>query len=294
MNLVSRRVHWWMALAATLAPLVAQAQWRPELELGYLHDDNLSRAQMDADQVPDSALRGRVALGRGFELGAAGDARLAAAAGFTSYASSDGASFGWLGAEAGWRRKLGLGLTQPWLALDASLALENAREDVRDAWRGAVSASAGKRFSQALEASAGFAYDRREQLDDFAVVPDFGGKPFSIQGRSVFARVSYAAGERATLFGAAALRHGDVVSSTRRNFDIFVGSNAIALDPAFGPEFIAYRISGAATTTLSAGLAWELGPRSALEASVTKDDTHARGGLDYGALAFGVTFVYRQ
>jgi hypothetical protein len=262
--------------------------------LGYLHDDNLSRAQLDADKVPDSALRGRAALGRGFELDAAGDARLAGAAGFTSYATSGGASFGWLGAEAGWRRKLGLGLTQPWLALDASAALENAREDVRDAWRGALSASAGKRFSGALEASAGFAYDRREQLDDFAVVPGFGGKPFSIQGRSVFARASYAVGERATLFGSAALRHGDVVSSTRRNFDIFVGSNAIALDPAFGPEFIAYRISGAATTTLSAGLAWELGPRSALEASVTKDDTRARGGLDYGALALGVTFVYRQ
>ena len=264
------------------------------MELGYLYDDNLSRAQLDADRVPDSALRGRAALGRGFELGAAGDVRVAGVAGFTAYRHADGASFGLAGADAGWRRKLGIGLTQPWLAADASVALENAREDVRDAWRGNVSAAVGKRFSGALEAAVGLGYDRREQLDEFAVVPGFAGDPFSIQGRSAFARVSYVVGERATLFGSAALRHGDVVSSTRRNFDIFVGSNAIALDPAFGPEFIAYRISGASTTSLSAGLAWELAPRAALEASLTRDDTRARGGLDYAAVAFGLTFVYRQ
>jgi hypothetical protein len=244
--------------------------------------------------VSDSALRGRAALGRGFELGHAGDARVAGAGGFTSYGRSDGASFAWLGAEAGWRRKLGVGLMEPWLAVDASAALENARAEVRDAWRGAASAAAGKRLSEVLEVSAGFAYDRREQREDFAVVPGFGGKPFSIEGRSAFVRASYAVGERATLFGSAALRHGDVVSSTRRNLDIFLGSNAIALDPAFGDDFIAYRISGAATTTFSGGLAWELGRRAALEASLTQDDTRARGGLDYSALSFGVTFVYRQ
>jgi len=224
----------------------ARAQWSSQLEAGYLHDDNFSRAQNPEDKIRESALFARGLLTRDFALGADSDAHAGLEGRINRYSPSDGASFASIGALAGARRKLGLGATAPWVALDASGGYENAREDVRDAYRYSASATLGKRFTPQLEASGGFAYDRRVQRESAEEeVPGFGTKPFSIQGRSWFARASYALGERAALIGAASLRRGDVVSSTRRNFGIYSASNAIADDPALGPDFYAYRLSGA-------------------------------------------------
>ena len=284
-----------ISVAALVLAAPAHAQWSSQFEAGYLYDDNLSRAQRPEDKIRDSALIARALLTRDFVLGADTDSHIGLDGRITRYSASHGASFVGLGLVAGARRKLGLGRTAPWVALDASASYEDAREDVRDAARYGLSATAGKRFTPELEASAGFAYDRRVQREaEEEEVPGYGVKPFSLQGRSVFARASYALGERAALIGALALRHGDVVSSTRRNFGIFTASNAIADDLALGSDFYAYRLSGARTTSLSGGISWSLNPRSALEATLTKDDTAVRGGLDYRAVIFALTFVHRR
>ena len=288
------------ALSVVLAlPCGAHAQWTPQYELGLLHDTNLSRAQNSEDQIKDTALTARAALARAFPIADYADATVGLDARLTRYSASHGASFASLGANAGARRKLGLGLTAPWLAIDGSAAYEDAREDIRDGMRYALSFSAGKRFTPDLDASVGFAYDRRVQRESYVEeeedeAPGYGGKPFSIQGRSLFARVNYSLGERVGLIGAAALRRGDVVSSTRRNFAIFTGSNAIADDPALGADFIAYRLSGASTRTLTGGISWSLASRTALEATLTKDDTTVAGGLDYRAVIFVLTLIHRQ
>lgn len=283
-----------MATTAVLACSSAYAQWTPQFEAGFLHDTNLSRAQSPDDRITDSALTARAAIARSFATAGDADVTVSADARFVGYDKSRGASFAALGVNGGWRKKLGLGLTAPWVAADASLSYENAREAIRDGTRGLISAATGKRFTPALEGSVGYSYDKREQREDYAEVPGYGGKPFSLQGHSVFARLDYAIGERLTLVGSAAERRGDVVSSTRRNFAIFVASNAIADDPAFGPDFIAYRLSGARTRSFTGGLSWELARRSTLDATLTKDDTAVGGGLDYSAVVFAVTLIYRQ
>ena len=60
-----------------------------------------------------------------------------------------------------------------------------------------------------------------------------------------------------------------------------------------GPDFIAYRITGARTVTLSAGASWQLGRYAALEASAVRDDTAAGEGLDYVNRIYALTWVYR-
>ena len=253
-----------MALAATLLCTGAHAQWTPQFEAGFLHDTNLSRAQLPQDRVSDSALIGRAALARTYAAGEDADLSLGADVRITAYDRSTGASFAALGVNGGWRRKLGLGLQAPWIAADASLSYEKAREEIRDGTRAVASFSAGRRFGQAVEASLGFSYDKRVQREDYAEVPGYGGKPFSLQGHSIFARLDYSLGDRLALIASGAERHGDVVSSTRRNFAIFSGSNAIADDPAFGDDFIAYRLSGARTRSLTGGLSWEFTRRASL------------------------------
>src|SRR3954463_16771970 len=284
-----------LGVAALMVSVSARAQWSSQLEAGYLYDDNFSRAQRSEDKIRESALFGRGLLTRDFALGADTDAHVGLEGRFTRYSPSNGASFAGIGLLAGARRELRLGAPAPGVALDASGGYENAREDVRDAYRYSLSATVGKRFTPALEASVGFAYDRRVQRDAAEEqVPGYDTKPFSVQGRSWFARASYALGERAALIGAAALRRGDVVSSTRRNFGIYTASNAIADDPALGPDFYAYRLSGARTATVTGGISWALDARSALEGTVTKDDTTVGGGLDYRAVIFALTYVYRR
>src|SRR4051812_21383239 len=150
-----------LGVAALMVSVSARAQWSSQLEAGYLYDDNFSRAQRSEDKIRESALFGRGLLTRDFALGADTDAHVGLEGRFTRYSPSNGASFAGIGLLAGARRKLGLGATAPWVALDASGGYENAREDVRDAYRYSLSATVGKRFTPALEASVGFAYDRR-------------------------------------------------------------------------------------------------------------------------------------
>ena len=257
-----------------------------------MHETNFSRAQRAQDRIADTALL--LSAGAERPLPFAPDLSVGADVRLAQYADSHGASYAAAGVNGAWRSKLGLGATAPWLAARASAAVENAREAVRDATRSAASLTAGRRFDERFEASAGFAYDRRVQRDDLPLVPGYAGKPFSLQGRSLFARASYAVTPELALLGAAAVRKGDVESSTRRNFTIFSASNAIAADPALGPDFIAYRISGARTATLSAGLSWQLGRDSALEATASRDDTAAGAGLDYVNRIFALTFVHRR
>ena len=280
-----------LALLATAVPLTAAAQWTFDAEGARVYDDNLSRAQRESDIARDRAWTARAAIGRLFSIGD-GDAAVRAEFRGARYDHYSGLDHHALGVGAGWRRKLGLGLTAPWLAFDASVLAEDYETQVRDGHRADASVTLGKRFDERVEVSLRAAYDRRSQSDDLAVVPGISGQPFSLQGRSLSLKGSYAFSDRGLVFLSAGMRHGDVVSSTRRNLEIFSESAAIASDAAFGPDFIAYRLTGARTRTWSVGLSWTLGRRVALEAALARDQTAARGGLDYDGNIYSFSLVY--
>lgn len=281
----------WVALLAAVLPLSAAAQWTLDAEGARIHDDNPSNAQRRSDIVDDGAWAGRAALGRRLELGE-WDAMLRAEARARRYDRYSGLDHLALGLGASGRRKLGLGLTAPWVAAAAEVFSESHDARVRDGGRGSMSASLGKRIDERLELELSAIYDRRVQRHDLPS-SQLPGRPFSLQGRSVSLRGSYALTGRALLVARAAGRRGDVVSSTRRNFQIFTESNAIADDPAFGPDYIAYRLSGARTAAYSLGLSWELSRRFSADAFVVRSDTKARGGLDYDGAVYSVSLVYR-
>lgn len=274
-------------------PATALGQWQADVEASLLHDDNVPRAQLPSDIKSDNAVTARAGIGRSFPTDERGDVGVAFDLRALRYARYEGASVLSLGASAAYRRKLGLGLTAPRAGVEASLALEDSPEAVRDGARFGATAYLSKRFDERLEAAVGAAYDRREQRDATSVVPGIPGDPFSLQSRSLFARGSFAFGERMSLVASATARRGDVVSSTRRNSQIFVQSAAIAPDPAFGPDYIAYRLTGARTTSLAAGIGYELSRRSSIEALFTVDSTSARGGLDYDRQVLSLAWAYR-
>lgn len=286
-----RAMRMLVGLLAPALPFAVAAQVAFDGQLSYDYDDNRSNAQRAADIVGDRALTGRGALRRLFSL-AEGDGAVGLEAYGAGHDRFSGLDHLGVGLSATWRRKLGLGLAAPWLLLQGRWAQEEYSESVRDGTRTLLSAVLGQRFGERVEAALAAAYDRRRQDEDGALVPGISGRPFSLQGRELTLSASYQVSAPLLVYGSASLRHGDVVSSTRRNPEIFAESAAIAADPAFGPDFIAYRLTGARTRSLGLGLSWALSDRAALDLAVARDVTDARGGLDYDGNVYRLSFVY--
>jgi hypothetical protein len=97
---------------------------------------------------------------------------------------------------------------------------------------------------------------------------------------SGFARAAYDITDRLQVAGQAAVRRGDVESTTRQNLAIFLASDAIAADPTFGSDFYAYRLRGT-TVTANATLSWALSERSSLNLSYAVARTAAYDDLNY-------------
>jgi hypothetical protein len=282
-----------LLLAAWPLAAAAASPWIVAAEGALVYDDNLSNAQRESDVTEDHAAALRLALGRSFAV-AGGDLLVRGAARGAKHGSYSGLDHYGLGLAAGWRRKLGLGLTAPWVAADASLFQNDYREDLRDGRSALASAALGKRFGARFDASLELAYDRRWQSDDLGTVPGIPGRPFDLRGRTLALRLGAALSEPLLLSLGVATRSGDVASSTRRNQQIFRQSAAIANDPAFGPDYIAYKLTDARTTTYTADLSWALGANASLDAAWTNNRTSAPGGLDYDGNVYSLTLVYRD
>lgn len=274
-----------VALVLAALPGAAAAQWTFDAEAAWSYDDNLSNAQRESDITRDHAAALRGALGRWFVF-ADGDLQLRGEARGSRHDTFSGLDQLALGLAATWQRKLGVGLTAPRLVAEAALFEEQYDEPVRDGTRAAFLLELGKRFGPRFEAALGWAYDWRRARDEAG--------PFSLQGRSVTVKADFAVTEALLAFGALAARRGDVVSSTRRNRQIFDQSAAVADDPAFGPDFIAYKLTGAATSVYTVGLSWALGRRASLNAAMSTDRTSAGDGLDYDGNVYSVSLVYRN
>jgi len=283
-----------LALGAALAasPSEARAEAVFDAEAGVLHDNNLSRAVSASDIVSDTAATLSASGGYRFAPGdrdaftVTGDLRAAA------FARFHGLNNAGLGGTASWSRKFGLGALAPWIRLSASLAVERYGDDARDGRRAIVALRAGQRLSESLQLSGGGSYERYDASNATAVVPGISGDAFSLQGRALFARADYAFDDRWSAFGGVAARFGDVTASTRLNFQIFQYSNAIARDPAFGGDYIAYRLSGTTTWDFVAGVSLALGDSSSLNLGVTRALTYAADNIEYQDTRINASLIF--
>lgn len=280
-----------LCVACALAPATAA---QPTVDAGaeVAYDSNVTRAQLRDDLRSDGYASGHAtwtwrtrpsdfdALDAGVALRGAQYARFPR----LSYAAAD--------ATLGWQRKLGIGLTQPWIGASATLSREDYREDTRDSDRLELRIEAGKRWTEQLDTSAGYAFDRRYTRRDAPVVRGISGKVWDLKGNSGFARMGYALTDRwLTDFGLS-IRRGDVVSTTHRNLAIFLASDAIAESDAFGPEFYDYRLRGT-TRTGSGTLSYALGERASLNLLYTYGFTRAAQGLEYQDHFVSAAWIYR-
>ena len=106
------------------------------------------------------------------------------------------------------------------------------------------------------------------------------------------AHAQFSLSQRAFLNLSVSARHGDVISTTEENLQIFYASRAVAEDPAFGSEDYAYKITGN-TYGFSVGVDFTPTPHSAIGLVFSRFDTRADGGNDYTKSVPEVTWNYR-
>jgi hypothetical protein len=270
----------WLSILLLCAVGPVRAEWFYDARAGALYDDNLTRAQQAADVRGDGAATLAATAGWFYAPSGADGITLSLQANTEAYARFHGLNVISIGGSAAYRHKFGLGRDVPWAEITVSAAHDDFRGDIRDGDRLEARLEVGKRLSENFDASFGVATDRRFASNDRPVVPGISGKAFDLRGLSVFARAAYDITDRLQVGGRAAVRRGDVESTTRQNLDIFLASDAIAADPTFGSDFYAYRLRGT-TVTANATLSWALSERSSLNLSYAVDRTTAYDDLNY-------------
>jgi hypothetical protein len=286
-----RALYFTCAFCIAWTSTPANAEWLFDADVGLAYDDNVNRAFAASDIRADSSIALSAAGGWFMALSGSDGLTLTADARGERFDRFDGLGFVSLGGTALYRHKLGLGFAAPWLLFSASAAHDNYRSDIRDSSRVQLRAELGKRFTEAFDAAFGARAERRYARNEEAVVPGISGKVFDLRARSIYARAGYAVNDRLLLGLDVSARRGDVVATTRRDFQIFVVSDAIAPDPTFGPDFFAYRLRG---TTDAAKLtaSWALDDRSSVNFAYVDERTDAAGGVVYRSHAASLVFAW--
>jgi hypothetical protein len=283
-----------LALGAVLASIwsaAARAEWLFDVDAGVRYESNLTRAQQPADIRADAAAALLASGGYFFALTGADGLTLDVDAASETWHRFHGLDRVSVGGAVSYKHKFGVGYSVPWLSLAVSGSHDDYRNALRDSDAFGARAELGQRFSEAFDASVGAVYDRRHADNDLPVVPGISGKVFDVRGKSAFVRAGYALSEQLLLGANFAVRRGDVVSTTRQNLAIFLASDAIAADPAFGDDFFAYRLRGT-TRTASLSSSWALSDRSSLNLRYADDRTRAYEGLDYRGRVAELSFMY--
>jgi hypothetical protein len=289
------RLRTWRAactLAVGCASGAASASWQFDVDAGFLYDSNLTRAYAPADIRADGAFALDAAVGSFWALSGADGLTLGADLRTEAYHRFHGLNLVGVGASATYRHKFGLGYAAPWLALGVSGAHDDYRGDIRDSNRLEARAELGQRFTPEFDAAFGASYERRYAKNDQPVVPGISGKVFDLRGQRVYARAGYAVTDRLLLDAELSARRGDVVATTRRDFAIFVVSDAIAADPTFGADFFAYRLRGT-TDTAKLSASWALDDHSSLNVIYADERTDAAGGVTYRSHSANLVFAWR-
>jgi hypothetical protein len=274
-----------------LCPAPAQAEWIADAEAAFMFDDNVSRAQRESDIRSDGALLVRASGGQYVQLSDRTGATLAATVQRQEHRRYSGLSHIGFGPSASLRTKLGVGADAPWVRLSASAMRREFDNDVRSGWLFAVAAAAGLRLGERVGVRAEVSLerqlaDRKERL--LARLP---GDAFDLDGASLSVAADYTMTRETIVSLGYTFRSGDVVSSTRRNAAIFSASEAIARDPAFGPDIIAYKL-GADSHVFDLRLSHALGSSMSINVGLGRSLTYGDGGNNYYASSVSASLLY--
>jgi hypothetical protein len=285
-----------MVLAAAFLCAVnvaAHAEWFVDADAGAIFDSNLTGAASGPDIRSDWAAALDASIGHFFALSGDDGLTLAVNVRGEVYNRFKGLNLAAIGASARYRHKFGVGRDVPSVSFVVNSLYGDYRDSVRTGARFDLRAEFAMRFSEAIDAFAGVAYDRRYGPHGVAIVPGYSGEVFSLTGRSAYLQVNCAIDEPWLLSVNGAVRRGDVESTSQQGLPVFLASTAIAPDPAFNdPNLFAYRLPGT-TWTLGARSSYALNEHASLNVHYAYAYTDSPQNLRYRSNVVGLLYAHR-
>lgn len=255
-------------------------------------NDNLTRAELGYDIKSDTALAVSAA-GTAWRLPGASDIALnftLAGAAYRRYHGLDSLD---AGLDLTYRRKFGLGPHVPQLHLTGSATRLEQRDAARDGWLYGAEIGLAKRLSYRSSLRMDFRLERR-RADTVGerLLPWLAADVFDLRSRSLGFGADHAVHSGYVLSGGYRAHDGDIVSSTLRNLPIFLASDAIAADPAFGADVFAYKMK-AMTHVASLGISRIIGPQASFTVGYERAYSRTRNGIEYSSNLIRATLLYQ-
>ena len=275
------------------APMTARGDWTLSGAARLAHDDNVGNAQANVDKVQDYSADARLSLYRLFPLDGGWSMSVGGDLAGEAYDNLTGLNNASIEGSLSLKKKWGLGAFAPWARAQFSLGRAEYRDGYRDATLYRASLDLGKRIDERLNLWAQYSFERRAASPGPELVPGVSGDAFSQSGNNLGATLEFALGERIFLTAGALWRTGDVVSTALIPwYYLYESSDAIARDPTFGPNAIAYRLPGT-TYGLKVGAEFSVNAHNSIGCGFQWLDTHAKGGNDYNQSMPEITWNYR-
>ena len=270
-----------------------RAEWLLDAAAAVKYDSNLTRAANGPDVRPGFAAALDASAGDFIAITGNNGVTLTAHARAESHVRYHGLDVAGIGGTAVYRHKFGVGWAAPWAALTVDGSYDRYRIEIRDGASFDVRAEAGRRFTERVDALIGIACDRRYAPNERPEVPGIPGNPFALAGQRVYVQAGYALGEQWLFVLDAAIRRGDVESTSQQGAAVFAASSAIAEDPAFGDERLyAYRLRGT-TATLGGTLSFALNDHASVDLRYRYASTRSPQSLEYRTSNVALLLAYR-
>jgi hypothetical protein len=296
---VQKRCRWPAALPITsvvftlAASQPAWADWSIGAQASARHDNNVGNAQYSDDIVADTIIAARLSAFRMLPLA---DNYVLSAGGDLSgehYNRLDGLNNASLDAVLALKKKWGLGAYAPWARGGVSVGKSNFDDHYRNVWIYRATLSAGRRLNERWNFWADYSFDRRSAPEHLEQeVPGLSSDTFSQNAHNLTFTTEFAVSSRVSISLALQGRHGDVVSTSHGDAQIYHSSRALAEDPSFGEDFYAYKLTGT-TYAVRAGLNYSATEHSLLGLGFRRVETHADGGNNYTKSIPEITWDYR-
>ncbi len=290
------RAHWVGAMLVVylMEPMFCgtahAADWMLDASARANYNNNPAFA-IEADQIEgEVSLATDVAAGQSYQLTDRLALSLTANLAGEYHAQFSGLDNVGAGASAALGGKLGLGLDAPWWRVSGGAMFRDYDFSPRDGMRYFASAAIGRRWGERLSTQIGYQFDATRSSDVVDIpraVTVFGlyGDAFNLTGNAIAVQASYDISPRWTFQTGYARRYGTVCSSTRIDRDVLLASSAVARDPVFGVDRVAYRVN-APSNFFNVLLNYALADQVAME--VTWEHRDATTG-DYIAYSNNVT-----
>lgn len=270
----------WPILLLVAGP--AYAEWQPSVGSTLQYRNNVSNALSNPSVFSDAVATMHLDItqfatskpGRTILYGARIDTQL-----FRETRGLDRLS---LDLHAAWQVRMGLGSRAPRLTLATSVAREEYRRDIRDAWVTRASIMFEKRFFSEFMMRTFLEYERRDAQQSNATVqnPAFNLTVFDQQSRLLGISTDYTLINGSSLLLNYQYRNGDIDASAKPGSPLLGIARALAKDSGIGMGYVAYLIDVEAHTV---GIDWSLplGRDSAMVLGYAKTTAHSARGIRY-------------